>query len=146
MCMGQCSVGMFISCNDSIDVTARMVGKQTGLARGKITQYLPRSLEKTLIIHSGDKKGYKLIETDQDRTKYSKEERDALEKWLLKDCDLVIKNQLKNDNIKKWDLKGNVVLGQDQQPLLIQKRLLMSSYCELYLYMIDNYRLQKNVD
>ncbi len=80
-------------------MTGRMVGKQTGLTRGKITRYLSRSLEKALITHSGDKKGYELIETDQDRTKYSKEERDALEEWLLKDCDLVINNPLKNDNI-----------------------------------------------
>jgi hypothetical protein len=86
-----------------MDVTARMVGKQTGLTRGKISQYLYRSLEKALIIHSSDKKGYKLIETDQDRTKYSKEERDALEEWLLKDCDLVIENPSKNDNIWKRD-------------------------------------------
>jgi hypothetical protein len=86
-----------------MDVTARMVGKQTGLTREKITRYLSRSFEKALIIHSGGKKGYKLIETDQDRTKYAKVERDALEEWLLKDCVFVIDNPLKNDNIWKRD-------------------------------------------
>jgi hypothetical protein len=40
----------------SDDVTARLVGKQTGLTRGEITCYLSRSLEKALIIHSSDKK------------------------------------------------------------------------------------------
>jgi hypothetical protein len=42
--------------HNSMDVTARMVGKQTGLARGKVTHYLSRSLEKALIIHSSNKK------------------------------------------------------------------------------------------
>jgi hypothetical protein len=91
------------SSNNSMDVTARLVGKQTRLTRGKITCYLSRSLEKVLIIHSSDKKGYKLTGTDQYRTKYSKEERDALEEWLLKDFVFVIKIPLKNDNIWKWD-------------------------------------------
>ncbi len=88
---------------DSMDMTACMVGKQVGLSPGKIRHYSVRSLEKALLVTSGDKKGYELIEMDQDRTKYSEEEKVALEKWLLKDCEFVVKNPLKNDTIIKWD-------------------------------------------
>ena len=117
-----------------------MIGKQAGLSTKKIRRYSSRSLEKALLINSGDKKGYELIESDQDRTKYSGNERDALEEWLLKDCDLIIENPLKNDSIWKRDWKGNVVRDVDNKPVQIQKRLLMSSYRELHLYMIENYK------
>jgi hypothetical protein len=56
-----------------MDMTACMIGKQVGLSPGKIRRYSLKSLEKALLVTSGDKKGYELIEIDQDRTKYSEE-------------------------------------------------------------------------
>ena len=47
---------------------------------------------------------------------------------------------MKNDSIWKRDWKGNVVRDVDNKPVQIQKRLLMSSYRELHLYMIENYK------
>ncbi len=38
------------------------------------------------------------------------------------------------------DRAGNVIYGTDNVPIKIQKMLLMASYWELYLYMIDNYK------
>jgi len=133
------SACLFSGTNNN-DVSACMIGKQAGLSTKKIKRYSSRSLETALLINSGDKKGYELIESDQDRTKYSGDERDALEEWLLKDCDLIIENPLKNDSIWKRDWKGNVVRDVDNKPVQIQKRLLMSSYRELHLYMIENYK------
>jgi hypothetical protein len=124
---------------NNMDVSACTVGKQAGLSTKMIRSYSSRSLEKALLINSGVKKGYELIVSDQDRTKYSDNERDASEEWLLTDCDFVIENPLKNDAIGKRDPKGNAVCWIDNKLFQIQKRLLMSSYHELHLYMIDNY-------
>ena len=37
------------------------------------------------------------------------------------------------------DCKGKVVYVDDNLPKKVQKRLLMSSYCELHLYVIENF-------
>ena len=51
-----------------------------------------------------------------------------------------MQNPLKNDMIFERDRAGNVIHGTDNEPIKIQKMLLMASYRELHLYMIDNYK------
>ena len=116
------------------------IGKMANLSYGCIKRYSSKVFEKARLIQSGDKKGYELIEADQDRSKYSEEELAAFDNWILKDCQYVIENPLKNDTVMKRDRKGNVVMGDDNLPLQIQKRLLMCSYRELHLDMIDNFK------
>ncbi len=77
---------------------------------------------------------------DQDRSKYTDVERDDFEEWIVTKCDQVIENLLKNDMIWMRDRKGKVVQGDDNLPKKIQKWLLMSSYWELHLYMIENFQ------
>ena len=59
---------------------------------------------------------------------------------------MVIQNPLKNDMIRQRDRKGKVIFGNNNQPVKIQKMVLMSLYRELHLYMIDNYRDMKMDD
>jgi hypothetical protein len=106
---------------DSMNMAATMIGMQAGLSSQQTRRYLLRSLMQSFLFNSG-KKGYKLIEIDQDRTKYTEEERDAFKKQIQTDCDVVIKNTLKNDAIWKGDHKGKVVIGSNNKPLEIQKR------------------------
>jgi hypothetical protein len=98
------------------------------------------------LISEGDERGFELIDADQTRSKFSEAQVSRFEQWIIKDCKLVIQNPLKNDMITQKDRKGNVVYGDNNQPLKIQKMLLMSSYRELHLYMIDNYREMKMDD
>jgi hypothetical protein len=98
------------------------------------------------LISEGDERGFELIDADQTRSKFSEAQVSRFEQWIIKDCKLVIQNPLKNDMIIQRDRKGKVVYGNDNQPLKIQKMLLMSSYRELHLYMIDNYRNMKMDD
>jgi hypothetical protein len=99
-----------------------------------------KNFEKARLISAGDKRGFEFIEADQTRSKFKEEQLSMFEQWIIKDCELVKQNPLKNDMIIQRDRRGKVVLGHDNQPIMIQKMLLMSSYRELHLYMIDNYR------
>ncbi len=51
---------------DSSNITAVRMGKMADLSKGKIKRYSSKALEECLLIHSGDNKGYELIEADQD--------------------------------------------------------------------------------
>jgi hypothetical protein len=51
-----------------------------------------------------------------------------------------MQNPLKNDMIFERDRVGNVIHGTDNEPIKIKKMLLMASYREFHLYMIDNYK------
>jgi hypothetical protein len=118
-------------------------GKQDGLSRQFIRTYKSKSFEKARLISEGDERGFELIEADQTRSKFKEAQVSRFEQWIIKDCELVKQNPLKNDMIIQRDRMGKVVFGNDNQPIKIQKMLLMSSYRELHLYMIDNYRDMK---
>jgi hypothetical protein len=95
--------------------------------------------EKARLIQAVDKQGFELIEPEKLRKKISPKIITLFEKWIVKDCELIIQNPMKNDMIYERDREGKVILGLDNQPLKIQKMLLMASYQELHLYMKDNY-------
>jgi hypothetical protein len=128
--------------NDEVNnhLSASSMGKQAGLSKHFIHFNKSKSFEKARLISAGDKRGFEFIEADQTRSKFKEEQLSMFEQWIIKDCELVKQNPLKNDMIIQRDRRGKVVLGHNNQPIMIQKMLLMSSYRELHLYMIDNYR------
>jgi hypothetical protein len=91
------------------------------------------------LIKEGDERGFELIEPDKHRSKYPLETVKRFEQWIIKDCELVIQNPLKNYMIYERDRMCKVVMGEDNHPINIQKMFLMSSYQELHFYMIDYY-------
>jgi hypothetical protein len=121
-------------------------GSQAGLSKGFIQYNKDKSAKKARLISEGDERGFESIEADKTRSKLSEAQVSRFEQWIIKDCKLVIQNPLKNDVIIQKDRKGKVVYGNDNQPLKIKKMILMSSYRELHLYMIDNYRDMKMDD
>ena len=140
-------VNMLSACILNDEVTNHQsvasTGKQDGLSRQFIRTYKSKSFEKARLISEGDERGFELIEADQTRSKFKEAQVSRFEQWIIKDCELVKQNPLKNDMIIQRDREGKVVFGHDNQPIKIQKMLLMSSYRELHLYMIDNYRDMK---
>ncbi len=116
------------------------MGKQAGLSKCYIQLNKAKSFEKARLIQEGDEKGFELIELEKTQSKFFNDTIESFEQWLFKDCGLVMQNPLKNDIIFERDRAGNVIYGTDNEPIKIQKMLLMASYRELHLYMIDYYK------
>jgi hypothetical protein len=109
------------------------LGIQVGLSRGFIQWNKDKSAKKTRLINEGDERGFEFVKADQTRSKFNEAQVSRFEQWIIKDCELVIQNPLKNDMIRQRDRKGKVIFGNENQPVKIQKMLLMSLYCELHL-------------
>ena len=127
------------NCNDGNQLSMNAIGRQVGMHRSSISRSKIKSYNRVALIMSGDKKGCEFVDTHQKRSKFTNEEITKFEQWIEKDCQLVIENPLKNDMIWKRNRDGQVIYGPNNKPVLIQKKLMMSSYRELQLYMIDNY-------
>ena len=136
-------VNMVFACihydNDNKQLSASATGKQIGLTKYAIYQAKKKSTKRIGLIMSGDKKGFEFVDADQTRSKFKEEQLAKFELWIEKDCQLVIKNPLKNDMVWMRGRNSQVIFDTNNKPIKIQKKLLMGSYRELRLYMIDNY-------
>ncbi len=73
------------------------MGKQAGLSKGFIQYNKNKSAEKVRLISEGDERGFKLMDADQTRSKFLEAQVSRIEQWIIKDCELVIQNHLKNE-------------------------------------------------
>ncbi len=121
--------------NNQMSITE--MGKQAGLSKHYIQFNKAKSFKKARLIQEGDEKGFELIEPEKTRSKFFNDTIKSFEQWI---SELVMQNPLKNDMIFERDRAGNVIYGTDNEPIKVQKMLLMASYWELHLYMIDNYK------
>ena len=55
---------------------------------------------------AGESKGFEMIDTDQQRSKFTNEQWEDFEQWIESHCKLVIANPLKNDMVSKRDPSG----------------------------------------
>jgi hypothetical protein len=115
------------------------MSSQLGISSGVFRNFHKRSTERAQLILSGDNSGYKLIDSDQVRSKFSIVQQEAFKIWIVSHCDLVKQNPLKNKMVWMRDRKGKVICDMDNKPACVQKMLLMASYWELQNYMIDYY-------
>ena len=83
------------NCNDGNQLSMNAIGRQVGMHRSSISRSKIKSYNRVALIKSGDKKGYEFVDTDQKRSKFTNEEITKFEKWIKKDCQLVIENPLK---------------------------------------------------
>jgi hypothetical protein len=136
-------VNMVFACihydNGNKQLSASATGKQIGLTKYAIYRAKKKSTKRIGLIMSGDKKGFEFVDADQTRSKFKEEQLAKFELWIEKDCQLVIENSLKNDMVWMRGRNGQVIFDTNNKPIKIQKKLLMGSYRELRLYMIDNY-------
>ena len=127
------------NCEDNNQLSGSAIGHHLGVNKNFVSRAKFKSYKRVALITSGDKKGFEFVDTDQKRSKFNDEQLTKFEQWIEKDCQLVIENPLKNDMVWMRGRDRQVIYGADEKPLKIQKKLLMSSYRELRLYMIDNY-------
>jgi hypothetical protein len=113
---------------DKCTISTTSIGKHAGLSKHCISYNKAKSFQTARLIKAGDERGFKLIEPEKHCSKYPLETVEKFEQWIIKDCELVIQNPLKNDMIYERDRMGKVVMGEDNHPIKIQKVLLMSSY------------------
>jgi hypothetical protein len=127
------------NCKDDNLLSVSTIGHQVGVGKMLVSHAKIKTYQWIALIMSGDKTGFEFIDTDQKRSKFNDEQLTKFEQWIEKDYQLVIENPLENDMVWKRGREGQVIYGTDKKPLKIQKKLLMSLYRELRLYMIDNY-------
>ena len=79
------------------------MGKHAGLSKHCIAYNKAKSFEKARLIQAGDEQGFEIIEPEKLRKKISPETITLFEQWIVKDCELIIQNPLKNDMIYERD-------------------------------------------
>ncbi len=126
-------------CEDDNQLSVSAIGRQVEVSKMLVSHAKIKTYHQIALIVSGGKKGFEFIDTDQKRSKFNDEQLTKFEQRIEKYCQLVIENPLKNDMVWKKGRDGQVIYRTDKKPLKIQKKLLMSLYSELCLYMIDNY-------
>jgi hypothetical protein len=71
-------------------LSVNSMGTQAGLSKGFIRYNKDESIEKARLISEGDERGFKLIDADETRSKFSENQVLRFEQWIIKECKLVI--------------------------------------------------------
>lgn len=99
-----------MSCHTGRTVSRAMIGRHLGLSVGATYRNLDRGTKKAALIMEGDDAGYELIDEEKERSKYKPEDLDRFEEWIKNECEVVIDNPCKNDEVIERDRKSEYVL------------------------------------